>query len=185
MLSAAIQSLISFSETCRRKPIDSFLYSLEIRNGCVRFSLYVRPYWITEDGTKVEGLGKYVYVEDGLKNYISVPLNLNNVTEGIAAGVLKVSYDKSRLKFVESIDGRVFDDMKISAHEDSKIACVGNVSTIQNVKKNDMYITLRFEVTDGIALEDRTSLYQFAISAEDFANENENDVNLKVWDVQY
>ena len=147
--------------------------------------MYVRPYWITEDGTKVEGLGKYVYVEDGLKNYISVPVNLNNVTEGIAAGVLKVSYDKSRLKFVESIDGRVFDDMKISAHEDSKIACVGNVSTLQDVTKDDMYITLRFEVTDGISLEDRDALYQFAISAEDFANVNEDDVNLTVWDVQY
>lgn len=147
--------------------------------------MYVRPYWVTEDGTKVQGLGKYVYVEDGVKGYISVPVNLNNVTEGMAAGVLRVSYDKDRLEFKESVTGRVFDEMKISAHEDSKIACVGNVSTLQDVTKDDMYITLRFKVTDGISLEDRTSLYQFAISAEDFANVDEEDVNLKVWDVQY
>lgn len=147
--------------------------------------IFVRPYWITEDGTKVEGLGKYVYVEDGVKGYISVPVNLKNVTEGMAAGVLKVSYDKTRLEFVQSVTGRVFDEMKISAHEDSKIACVGNVSTLQDVTEDDMYITLRFRVTDGKSLEDRTTLYKFEVSAEDFANEKEDEVKLNVWDVQY
>ena len=145
-------------------------------------AIYVRPYWVTEDGTKVEGLSKYVFVEDGVKGYISVPINLNNVTKGMAAGFLKVDYDSS-LTFKECVVGRVFEEMEINC-QDSSVKCVGNVSTLADVKKDDMYITLRFEMPKGAQLEEQ-DFYKFAVSAEDFISVNENDVTLNVWDIQY
>ena len=150
--------------------------------------IYARPYWITEDGTIVKGLGKYVYVEDGLKNYISVPINLHNVTEGVAAGVLEVDYDETKLRYVECLTGRVFEEMVVAEKEtdsNKSVRCVGNVTELANVKEDDMYITLRFDVTAEETLTSREAPYQFTISDEDFANLEEDDVNLKVWDVQY
>lgn len=151
--------------------------------------IYARPYWITEDGTEVKGLGKYVYVEDGLKNYISVPVNLNNVTAGIGAGVIEVDYDETKLKYVECIAGRVFEEMKaadkVAADGNKYVRCVGNVETLADVTEDDMYITLRFEVIANETLTSRTAPYQFAVSEEDFTNVEETKVTLKVWDVQY
>lgn len=151
--------------------------------------IYARPYWITEDGTKVEGLGKYVYVEDGLKRYISVPVNLNNVTAGIGAGVLEVDYDETKLKYVGCVAGRVFEEMKaadkVAADGNKYVRCVGNVEKLTNVTEDDMYITLRFEVIANETMTSRTAPYQFAVSEEDFTNIEETKVTLKVWDVQY
>ena len=53
--------------------------------------IYVRPYWITKDGTTVKGLAKYVHIEDEYKGYISVPVNINR-TKDIAAGAINMSY---------------------------------------------------------------------------------------------
>lgn len=154
-------------------------------------AIYVRPYWITEDGTKVEGLSKYVYTEDGIKKYISVPINLNNMTEGVAAGVLKVSYDDSKMDFVESVVGKVFGEMEINP-QTGVVTCVGNVDTLTDTTENDMYITLRFSVKDTEkplaqrVVDDQTDeTYKFAVSAENFASIKEVAVTINVWDVQY
>lgn len=152
--------------------------------------IYVRPYWITEDGTEVEGLGKYVYIEDGLKKYISVPINLNNVTEGVAAGVLEVDYDETKLKYVECLTGRVFGEMAAADKEtdgNKYVRCVGNVEKVTDgdVTEDDMFITLRFEVIADETLTSREAPYEFSISDEGFVNVKEETVNLNVWDVQY
>ena len=150
-------------------------------------AIYVRPYWVTEDGTTVEGLGKYVYTEDGVKRYISVPINLNNVTEGIAAGFLKVTYDSEySLTFKEAVVGKVFTEMEVNA-QGSSLTCVGNVTTLEDVKvgeADDMYITLRFQLPDGATLGEQ-EFYNFEVSAEDFINIDEDDVTFNVWNVQY
>ena len=55
--------------------------------------IYVRPYWVTADGVTVKGLAKYVHVEDEYNKYISVPVNLNVLSEDeVAAGVFEISY---------------------------------------------------------------------------------------------
>ena len=148
--------------------------------------MYVRPYWITEDGTKVLGLGKHVYVEDGVKGYISVPINLNNVSEELAAGILRVDYDETKMTFKECVTGRIFEEMEsadIEKNGNKYVNCVGNVETLQGVKKDDIYITLRFEVSE--TMEKRTEPYKFAISNEDFVDLYEKEIDLSVWDVQY
>ncbi|MBQ2986631.1 MAG: hypothetical protein IJE23_04030 [Tyzzerella sp.] len=115
-------------------------------------------------------------------------MNLNNVTENIAAGVLEVDYDETKLRYVECRTGRVFEEMVVAEKESAgnkSIRCVGNVTELVGVQEDDMYITLRFEVIANETLTSREKPYQFVISDEDFANLAENDVDLKVWDVQY
>ncbi len=151
--------------------------------------IWARPYWVTEDGTRVEGLGKYVYVEDGVKGYISVPVNLNDVTTGVAAGVLNVDYDETKMEFLECVSGRIFSEMKtaekITTDGNQYIRCAGAVDELEDVNKDDMYITLRFKVTADETLTSRSKPYQFTISGEDFTNISEDDVELTVWDVQF
>ena len=151
-------------------------------------AVYVRPYWITEDGTTVEGLGKYVYVEDGVKGYISVPVNLNNVKVAVAAGVLDVDYDETRFEFMECVTGRIFEEMEVADREvngNKYVRCAGNVEELIGVAKDDMYITLRFKVITSETIENRTASYKFIVSNEDFVNLEEKETTLNVWDVQY
>ena len=103
---------------------------------------YVRPYWVTPDGTKVTGLPKYVRVDDGYEGFISVAVNLKTA-EDIAAGVVNVSYDNTKLEFDSYYAGKVFEEMEV-ADKGTSVKCVGNVENIQdNAKADDMYISLR------------------------------------------
>ena len=70
--------------------------------------IYVRPYWVTHDGTKVEGLAKYVRVIDGYSEnqYISVPVNLAESDGNIAAGVVTMTYDSEVVRVVKT-DGNI------------------------------------------------------------------------------
>ena len=115
-------------------------------------SIYVRPYWITYDGIEVRGNGKYLHVEDGIKRYISIPINLQSLNEnttGIVAGRLEVNYDKDRLTFIDSIDGNndaaykvggVLDTAGVRLIEEGKIRCVAieKADGMKNVIPNQM-----------------------------------------------
>lgn len=71
-------------------------------------SIYVRPYWITFDGIEVRGNGRYIHVEDGIKGYVTVPVNLQGLYDdasGIVAGTLDVKYDSAKLTFIDAISG--------------------------------------------------------------------------------
>lgn len=176
--------------------VSEYFYVLNI-NGIPETmwadQIYARPYWVTMDGTEVEGLGKYVYVEDGLKKYISVPINMNDVTDEVAAGVLQVDYDETKLRYVGSITGRVFGEMLAADREvngNKYVKCAGNVTELgdlqqDDLQQDDMFITLRFEVIVDETLTSRTAPYKFVVSEEDFVNVEEEEVSLKIWDVQY
>ena len=105
--------------------------------------IYVRPYWITADGTKVEGLAKYVHVEDGYLNYINVPINLMT-GEDIAAGVVKMEY--SGLEFVGFEAGRVLPVM-LDRHDIAGVVrMVGNAKTVdEHASADGIYANLRFK----------------------------------------
>lgn len=146
---------------------------------------YIRPYWVTPDGTKVTGLPKYVRVDDGYEGYISVAVNLKTA-EDIAAGVVNVSYDNTKLKFDSYYKGRVFEEMEV-ADKGTSVKCVGNVEDISvSAQADDMYISLRFEVTDTSYKVGSGTFLQFGMSEVDFANIDEGLVTtLDVWNVQY
>lgn len=145
---------------------------------------YILPYWITPDGTEVTGLPKYVRVDDGLDKCITMAVNLKNM-DPIAAGVVSVSFDKSKLAYKEFFAGKVFQEMEVAA-KDGYVKCVGNVATIaNNATEDDMYIAIRFDVTDTSYEVGKGNFLNFAMSEIDFANNSEGLVDIDVWDVQY
>ena len=121
--------------------------------------IYIRPYWTTLDGTKVEGLAKNVRVEDKYSDYryISVPVNL--LTDGVeptevAAGMVEVTYDATKFDVAtdaagkERIDtGRLLPEMEYVVDSvNGKIKFVGNMANYSDgdVKADGLYANIRF-----------------------------------------
>lgn len=162
-----------------------------IKSTSFKSIIYVKPYWITNDGTTVYGLGKYVNVQDGLDGVISIPINVCTAQK-IAAGIVEVTYP-AELTYYEE-DGyrsgsRLFSKMKVNVDKDTRtIRCAGNAtSEIQG--DTDLYVSLRFRVAeeykDSVTVG-KTRL-NFTINETQFCNWGETIIPMSdyVWDVQY
>lgn len=145
---------------------------------------YIRPYWVTKDGTKVYGLGKYVRINDGVNGYVSVPVSLTTA-EAIAAGIVSIQYDTSKLKYVGYVNGRVFEEIAANETTNGTVKCVGNVDPVVNDNADDMYIGLRFQVIDSNYSVANGSFLKFNMGDIDFCDASENTVDLDIWNVQY
>lgn len=150
----------------------------------------VTPYWITKDGTKVEGLTKYVHVEDGYLDYISVPINLCSV-EKVAAGTLKVTYPEGMVLVSDKVefDG-VFPGTEMAFHNDAEnhtITFVGNALNAGTpVEANGIYANLRFQKGTLNYTSGTGQFLNFKVDAEVFCDWEENTFNqFDVWNIQY
>lgn len=149
--------------------------------------IYVRPYWKTLDGTVVEGLGKYVHVEDGKNNYVSVPVTLYEA-KAIAAGVAEITYDKDKLTFLKdkTETGRVFEEMAW-ADKDGSVKVVGNVEKIESnaTNPNDIFVSLRFQ--KKVADENLHGALKFEVKRDsiDFCDILEDSKDLNIWNIRY
>lgn len=149
----------------------------------VSLIIYVRPYWITTDGTKVNGLAKYVHIEDQYLEYINVPVNLLG-GEKVAAGSIDVSYSNTAgsLEPVAFEEGRIFKDMKCN-YVDNTVKMVGVTDlAVGNYQEDNetLYANLRFKKPAGDV--------EFNISdgEETFCDWDGNYVDVKkVWDTKY
>ncbi len=145
----------------------------DIQTASFSSKIYVRPYWTTLDGTKVEGLAKYVRVEDKYTDhkYLSVPVNL--LTDGanpikMAAGMVEITFNSEKFE-VATVDnnakidtGRVLPEMKYAITE-GKIKFVGNATTTgTDVTADGLYANVRFQKKAG------------------FENATEDDLNLEI-----
>lgn len=161
--------------------------------------IYVRPYWITMDGTKVYGLAKYVHVEDGYLNYVSVPINMMSGSQA-AACVMTMNYNNTYLTDEVIMEkGRVFDDAVECSAANGTIKVVGNGATAGEYKSGETLLAnVRFKLKDGTKLyiESSTDSKQqvrgdagflnFTITNTDFSDWNEQAVtNPGVWDIKY
>ena len=134
--------------------------------------IYVRPYWITLDGTKVEGLAKYVHIEDEYKGYVNIPVNLMT-GEAIAAGVVNMEY--SDMTFVGFEAGRLLKEMEVNYGTDGIIRMVGNAGTVnEKIYADGIYANLRFVKPDTT---DPNTLIEEAEKA-DFSNWDEETLGI-------
>lgn len=145
----------------------------------------VTPYWITLDGTKVEGLSKYVHIEDGYKGYVSVPVNLRSA-EQIAAGKVTVSYPEGLTLAEDKTEmNDVFKKNNMAIYNDTAkrtITIVGNAENVNtNVAANGILANLRFTKGDTTS----EGFLKFNATNEDFCNWDEATVSIDVWDIQY
>lgn len=153
----------------------------------------IKPFWVTLDGTEVEGLSKYAHVEDGYLGYVNVPVNLNILSKdnGAAAGLLSVKYDENALEFLGVEDGvengKVFDEIAVNKVSDGVIKCVGNTFDASDKTKNDIYINLKFkkltEQTNDAP--EKNKFYEFSVTGEDFCNNAEQSTAPDVWNIKY
>ena len=155
--------------------------------------LYVRPYWTTMDGTKVEGLARYVHVEDGYKNLVSVPVNLMTdplTREGIAAGALKVICNDPRFEVydVQAVEnGRILANMDYHVVNGNTVKIVENVTGIGETATPDgIFANVRFRLKDGESYTCGNGTFlNFTVAEEDFRNWDEATVPMNAWDVRH
>ena len=160
---------------------------LDIDESLWEADLYVKPYWITFDNVKVYGLGKYVYVRDGIDGIVSIPVNLATIHD-VAAGVLEVEFDSGILEYKECRAGNIFQEVDASVRTDGNVVkCVGNIQDItNNVKADGMYITLRFQKRNkDYELGLSEDFLIFHMSGMNFCNNQKEDVAIDVWNIQY
>ena len=145
--------------------------------------IYVRPYWITKDGTKVEGLAKYVHIEDDYNNYISVPVNLLNkdVAAQVAAGAVNVTYGNTTLTLKEVEAGRMLPEMNATQSGNS-IKMVGNAITPGQYNSNEtLYANIRFK-KPSVDVDFEMEIGQFCTWGEDDVADMDKT---EKWDVKY
>lgn len=148
--------------------------------------IYVRPYWTTVDGTKVEGLAKYIHVEDSYKNLVSVPVNLMT-GEAVAAGALKVTCNDERFEFYDVEKGCLFTEMEHKAVDVKNVKIVGNVAKVNQLANADgLYANIRFKLKDGADFENgKGKFLKFTVTGEDFCDWKEETISINAWDIQY
>lgn len=158
--------------------------------------IYIRPYWTTLDGTKVEGLARNVRVEDKYTDYryVSVPINL--LTDGatpteIAAGVVEVTFDASKAKVATDANGnykidtgRLLKEMEynvIVQGEKGKIIFVGNGTYVNEaIEADGLYANIRFQnVEEGQKLTE--SDLQLTKEAKEFCDWKEDTASVTAW----
>ena len=143
--------------------------------------IYVRPYWTTFDGVKVSGLAKYVYVEDGINGWVSVPVNLHTGV-GVTAGMVSISIPEG-LEYQGFRNGKVFDEVQAVANG-GVVKFVGNTTEVVNVAAQDMLAVFRFKVNSEWRVGSGTQL-DFTVSDLGFANTAETYVDMNLLNVKY
>lgn len=154
--------------------------------------IYVRPYWVTMDGTTVYGLAKYVHVEDAYLHYISVPINMMS-GEHAAAGLATINFDSSNLTFKGVETGRVLKDEMEFNVQDNQLKIVGNGNSVGDYIENEcIFANVRFEVKNPDALYTtsdkimtRNTFWNFNVTGAAFCDWEEQTVEADVWDIQY
>ncbi len=179
------------SEKTVKTPEDIFgqdakgFYFTTVRIANIPASVYdscifvIKPYWITADGTYVEGLGEYDRVSDGKNGIVNISVNIKDAGD-IAAGMLNVNYNQENYSFVSADCGRVFEEMKVK-EENGTVKCVGNVENILQNSENpeDIYINLRFrKIGNPVA-----GSSVFTVESEEFCNVDEETAQVVIEDV--
>ena len=158
-------------------------------------TLVIKPYWVTLDGTYVEGLGEYNRINDrpeseGGNGIVNVSVNIKDASE-LAAGMLDITYNTGNFTLVETECGRVFEEMESTevAGENNinTIKCVGNVENINSnaAEPNDIYVNLRLKKTDANTLGVGAAEFAVSVPEEGFCNIDEKIQSVTIWDVKY
>lgn len=150
--------------------------------------IYVRPYWVTLDGTKVQGMARNVHVMDEFENYISVPINILS-GEKIAAGKFVLSYDSNNLEVVSEGGfeaGKLFEAAQMDYNVDAgegKIRMVGMASSItSDVSANGLLANIRFKVKDTGTVSNGIIL---TLTEQECSNWAEQTKTVTIWDYRY
>ena len=148
-------------------------------------TMAVQPYWITMDGTYVEGMGEFNRINDYRDKIVNISVSLKEVT-AIAAGKLDITVPEGFGTLVEVERGRVFEEMESSVNGNI-VKCVGNVNSLANsTKANEVYVNLRISIDNLSTLTKGATEFQVYVTEKSFCNLDEQfDKGVKAWNVRY
>lgn len=147
----------------------------------------VTPYWTTLDGTKVEGLCKYIHIEDGYKGYLSVPVNVST-TQDVAAGTVTIAYPAGLTLVEDKVEfAGVFPDATFSDDKSGTIKIVGNAETVGSYHTGKtILVNLRFTADSSTYPgAGKGTFLPFTVENELFYDWEEKEVTIDVRNVQY
>lgn len=170
---------------------EGFLFTAmnlsEIPGTYYAATMVIRPYWITLDGTYVEGTCEFDRVEDAYKGIANISVNLKS-TDGIAAGMLQVEVPEG-FSYVEPTapeqeHGCIFKEMTV-AQSGNVVKCVGNVDGTLDVSDvNDVFVNLKFKKNSTAGVGEST--FKVTVPNNGFCNMSESFVTtVKAGDVRY
>jgi len=144
----------------------------------------IKPYWLTLDGTYVEGIGEFDRVQDGIDGIVNISVNLREA-KAIAAGMMSITYPEG-YEYQNSECGRVFEEMEFY-HDAAgkKVSCVGNVKDItkNTDRAEDIYVNLRFRKQADI--QAGTSEFAVSVVENGFCDKSEQVAKVTAWSVRY
>lgn len=160
----------------------------DIGNVNYKKLIYARPSWTTMDGTKVEGLAKYVHVEDGYasNNWLSIPVDVLG-GKAIAAGVVTMKYDETLELIKDSTaieNGRIFEELTYYVDEENHtITFAANAESAESSDVADgIYANVRFQLKTGAEAKEN---YTFQLTDDSFASWDEKLIDVFLNDYEY
>lgn len=145
--------------------------------------VYVRPFLETQDGTRVYGVDRFLYVDNSYDGTFTVTVRARE-NEDIAAALLELTYEATDLEFV-GVEERLFKDTENgtqSVFYDNKngtVKYVGNVSDITkdvSSSENGMLVGFKFKKKASVTGE---KTYTFDV-ASSICDKNETMKELTV-----
>lgn len=150
-----------------------------IPNHAFATGIRITPFWVTLDGTEVEGVSRFIRVEDHYNKIVNVPVRLCDNAE-VAAGLIGVRYNADKYDYVGYDNGTVFDSTKCNDYNGT-VYCVGNVDDIsKNTPADGLFVNLRFQLK-----ENQTNDGSFEITNMDFCQNTEQFVPVSVVEAAY
>ena len=150
-----------------------------IPNHAFATGIRITPFWVTLDGTEVEGVSRFIRVEDHYNKIVNVPVRLCDNAE-VAAGLIGVRYNADKYDYVGYDNGTVFDSTKCNDYNGT-VYCVGNVDDIsKNTPADGLFVNLRFQLK-----ENQTNDGSFKITNMDFCQNTEQFVHVSVVEAAY
>ncbi len=135
----------------------------DVSNNLFGTGICVTPYIVTPDGSRVEGKGRYIRVEDTYLDVVNVPVQFHSEAK-IKSETVTVNYDADNFDYIGIDIGDVCtEDFNIDTTIAGKIICTINESTIAD----GMFANFRFKLKEDVTLLYQDSLELFTIAANE------------------
>lgn len=118
----------------------------------------IKPYWVTEDGTQVYGVSRYLKISDGYNDIINVPVRYYSGLEQEAEAIA-VSYP-TELVYDSMIVGDAFSEITVT--DENGILTLTPTGTSQ--VQDGVYGYLRFTLAEGVTLDTLQTTNKFTVT---------------------
>ena len=134
-----------------------------IPNESFDAGICVTPYIVTPNGEQVDGVGRYIRVEDSYLDVVNIPVRICS-DEEMQSGEMIVNYDVDNFDYV-GVDkgGKLTGDFVTETIAAGKIVCRLNEQSMVN----GMFANFRFKLKEGVTLPYAEALELFTVTGNE------------------